>query len=185
MNYHKKAKGAARLAILSGLAAIAMNSCHSTRRAFTVNSYPGYENAFHGEWKGPYFIYGYPTEKSKNKGLLDIRIRKNGLISGKIFYNGVEGKLEGVVNDSGEFISSADFDYNAFMSFNSDLNGKISFGTFYSGYYSADMIKGKFTLFINGSSYKGDLALLPADIRPQGYYLEKILTSDALNEKFK
>ena len=177
MNYYKKAKGAARLAILSGLAAIAMNSCHNSRRTFTVNSYPGYENPFRGGWKGPYFIYGYPTEKSKNKGLLNIRIRRNGFVSGEIFYNGMKGELEGVVNERGEFISNVDFDCGMFT-VSSDFSGRVGCKSFYARYYSENLIMGEFIMSINGSSYKGDLALLPADVaEPQEYYLEKILTS--------
>ena len=89
----------------------------------------------------------------------------------------MEGKLEGVVNDDGEFISSADFDYNSLISLSSDLNGKVSFGKFSSGDYSAGMIEGNFTLSINGSPYKGDLALLPSNMaEPQAENLEKFLT---------
>ena len=172
----RKISRSAKIAAFGILSAYLMNSCHSPRN-YSVTPFSGKdESPFQGEWKGPYFIYGYPSEKSRHSGLIKINIDR-GFVSGRLYYNGKEGELSGVVDDDGDFSSSIKLDYGLFST-SSNLDGKILLDYFSSKKYSADMLGGEFTLSINGSSYKGDLLLLPSHrAAAQRKNLEKILTS--------
>lgn len=172
----KSAKGA-KAAAFGALAAFLMNSCHE-QKTFTISYDPNKNSPYTGEWRGTYFIYGYPSRDSRHRGRLDVRIRSNRFLSGKIFYKGMAGELNGWVNDDGRFFSGVEFNYKPFIKLDGDLSGGIEPGKYSSGNFSTDMIKGEFALSINGDSYKGNLALLPsASSDKQIKDLEKLLAS--------